>query len=215
MACAHDHNHGHDHHGGDMNSPAWRRALWIALFANAAMFGVEIFAGVAAGSAALLADALDFFGDTATYAITLLVAGMALVWRARAALAKGLSILIFGVVVIAAAVARAASGAAPEAMTMSVIAIIAFAVNLSVAFLLYRFRTGDANMRSVWICTRNDVIGNAAVFAAALGVFGTGTAWPDILVALIMAGLGISGGATIIRAALGELKQARGEPRAA
>ncbi|MGE0044192.1 MAG: cation transporter [Hyphomonadaceae bacterium] len=198
-----------------MNSPAWRRALWIALFANAAMFGVEIFAGVAAGSAALLADALDFFGDTATYAITLLVAGMALVWRARAALAKGLSILIFGVVVIAAAVARAASGAAPEAMTMSVIAIIAFAVNLSVAFLLYRFRTGDANMRSVWICTRNDVIGNAAVFAAALGVFGTGTAWPDILVALIMAGLGISGGATIIRAALGELKQARGEPRAA
>lgn len=205
MACTH-HHHDHDHAHGDASSPAWRRALWIALIVNAGMFGVEIVAGVSAGSAALLADSLDFLGDAATYAISLFVAGMALAWRARAALLKGASIILVGAVVIAAAIWRALNGDAPEAFTMGVVAILAFAANLGVAILLYRFREGDSNMRSVWICTRNDVIGNAAVFAAALGVFGTGSFWPDILVAAIMALLGITGGVEIIRRALAELK---------
>lgn len=205
MACAH-HDHGHDHGHGSPAGPGWRRALWIALILNAAMFGVEIAFGVAAGSAALLADSLDFFGDAATYAITLAVAGMALVWRARAALAKGVSILLIGAVLIGAAVWRALNGDVPHAPTMGAVAILAFAVNLGVAFLLFRYREGDANMRSVWICTRNDVIGNAAVGAAALGVFGTGTAWPDIIVAGVMAALGITGGIEIIRRALAELR---------
>ena len=175
------------------NDPRWRLILWIALIANAAMFLVEIVAGVAADSRALQADALDFFGDAANYAISLSVAGLALSWRAKAALLKAATMLGFGLWVIAYAIYGLVAGSSPEPQTMGVVGTLALAVNVIVALLLFRYRAGDANMRSVWICSRNDAIGNLAVLAAALGVFGTGQAWPDLLVAGIMAGLAIWG----------------------
>lgn len=188
-----------------LNDPRWRRALWIALGVNAGMFAVEMAAGAAADSRALQADALDFLGDAANYAISLLVAGMALAWRARAALAKGVTLIGLGGWVMISAVLAALGGAAPEPELMGIIGALALAANAGVAIMLYRFRTGDANMRSVWICSRNDAIGNIAVMAAALGVFGTGTAWPDLIVAAILALLGISGGVQIVRQARREL----------
>lgn len=189
----------------DTNSPASRRALWIALGVNATMFGVEIVAGAAADSRALQADALDFFGDAANYAISLIVAGMALAWRARAALLKGVTLCLMGGYVLVSAVLAAINGVDPSAELMGVVGIAALLANVGVALMLYRYRGGDANTRSVWICSRNDAIGNVAVVAAAAGVFGTGTAWPDLIVAAILALLGISGGIQIIRQALSEL----------
>lgn len=189
------------------NRPGWRRVLWIALIANAAMFAVELGAGVAADSRALQADALDFLGDAANYAISLGVAGMALAWRARAALLKAASMLAFGVWVLGYALYGLVVGADPHAETMGLIGALALLVNVAVAALLFRFRTGDANMISVWLCTRNDAIGNLAVLAAALGVFGTGSAWPDLLVASIMAGLAIWGAAQVFTHARGELAE--------
>ncbi|WP_225207616.1 cation transporter [Novosphingobium huizhouense] len=183
----------------------WRRVLWIALAINAVMFAGEIVAGLAAGSRALQADALDFLGDAANYAISLGVAGLALHWRSRAALLKGATILAFGLYVLATTVAAAFAGQIPHAETMGFVGIVALVANGAVALMLYRFRTGDANMRSVWICSRNDALGNLAVLLAALGVIGTGTAWPDLLVALIMAGLAIWGGLQIIVQARREL----------
>ena len=187
------------------NALAWRRALWIALAVNGAMFAVEMAAGVAGGSKALQADALDFLGDAANYAISLGVAGMALAWRARAAMLKGATLAVLGLYVLASAVWAVWHGRMPEAELMGIVGIAALVANGAVALMLYRFRSGDANMRSVWICSRNDAIGNVAVVLAAAGVFGTGTAWPDLFVAAIMAGLGISGGIQIMRQALGEL----------
>ena len=199
--------------GGQIDDRVWRRALWIALVINAAMFGIEILAGVTAGSASLKADALDFLGDAANYAISLGVAGLALRWRARAALAKGASLLLLGVWVIASTVWMAAHGTLPRAESMGIIGVLALIANLVCAIMLWRHREGDANRRSVWICSRNDAIGNIAVVAAALGVFGTGTAWPDIAVAAVLACLGVSGGWQIIRQACNELKGlSRGHP---
>jgi Co/Zn/Cd efflux system component len=189
-----------------LNDPRWRRALWIALGVNAGMFAVEMAAGAAADSRALQADALDFLGDAANYAISLLVAGMALAWRARAALAKGLTLVGLGGWVMITAILAALGGVAPEPELMGIIGALALAANTGVAIMLYRFRTGDANMRSVWICSRNDAVGNIAVMAAALGVFGTGTAWPDLIVAAILALLGISGGIQIVQQARLELR---------
>ena len=186
--------------------PRWRRALWIALIINAAMFAVELYAGAAADSHALKADALDFFGDAANYAISLLVAGMALAWRARAALVKGGTLAILGFYVLISAVWAALYGSSPEAETMGIIGVLALIANVVVAVMLFQFRSGDANMRSVWICSRNDAIGNLAVVAAAAGVFGTGTAWPDLIVASVLALLGLTGGWQIIRQARGELR---------
>lgn len=187
------------------NSPSWRRALWIALAVNATMFVAEMAAGVAGGSKALQADALDFLGDAGNYAISLGVAGMALAWRARAALLKGATLVVLGIYVLAATVWAVWHGRTPEAEVMGIVGVAALSANAGVALMLYRYRTGDANMRSVWICSRNDAIGNVAVVLAAAGVFGTGTAWPDLIVAGIMAALGISGGVQIIRQARSEL----------
>lgn len=198
-----------DHHCGSepksLNSPGWRRALWIALAVNAGMFLAEIVAGAVAGSASLQADALDFLGDAANYAISLTVAGMVLQWRTRAALVKGASLAIFGLWVIGSTTWHAYAGTLPEAHVMGVVGLLALVANGGVALMLYRYRSGDANMRSVWICSRNDAIGNVAVVLAALGVFGTGTGWPDIIVAAIMAGFGLWGGGQIICQAVGEL----------
>ena len=184
---------------------AWRRVLWIALAINAGMFAVEIVAGVTAHSAALKADALDFLGDAANYAISLGVAGLALQWRARAALLKSVSLLLLGLWVLASTVWMALAGTLPQAETMGAIGVLALIANLACALMLWRHSEGDANRRSVWICSRNDAIGNIAVVAAALGVFGTGTAWPDIAVAAILARLGVSGGWQIVRQARAEL----------
>jgi Co/Zn/Cd efflux system component len=187
-------------------SSAYRRVLWAALAINVAMFGVEIVAGVAAGSVSLQADALDFFGDAANYAISLSVLSMALVWRARAALVKGISMGLFGVWVLGAAAFNIMAGGVPHAMTMGAIGFLALIANVGVAVMLYAYREGDANMRSVWLCSRNDAIGNAAVMVAALGVFGTGTLWPDIIVAAVMAGLALSAAVETIRIATRELR---------
>ena len=187
------------------NNPRWRLILWIALIANAAMFVVEIIAGVAADSRALQADALDFFGDAANYAISLGVAGLALSWRAKAALVKAKTMLVFGLWVIGYAVYGLVAGSNPEPQTMGVIGTLALVVNVIVALMLFRYREGDSNMRSVWICSRNDAIGNIAVLGAAIGVFGTGQAWPDLLVAAIVAGLAIWGGVEVFGQARKEL----------
>lgn len=189
-----------------LNEPRWRRALWIALALNAVMFGVEMAAGAAADSRSLQADALDFLGDAANYAISLLVAGMTLTWRSRAALGKGLTLAALGSWIMVGAIIAALSEAAPQPTTMGIVGFLALATNAGVALMLYQFRTGDANMRSVWICSRNDAIGNIAVMAAALGVFGTGTAWPDLIVAALLASLGISGGVQIVRHSLQEIR---------
>jgi len=197
-----------DHCCADANasaSPAWRRALWIALAVNAAMFAIEIGAGVAAGSSSLQADSLDFLGDAANYAISLGVTGMALSWRARAALLKGITLFALGTWVAAMTILHATYGTLPKAELMGAVGLLALVTNGAVALMLYRFRGGDANMRSVWICSRNDAIGNAAVLLAALGVFGSGTGWPDVIVASIMAALSLSGGVQIMRHAIAEL----------
>ena len=192
--------------GGTLNDPKWRRALWIALAVNGGMFAVEIVAGIAGGSKALQADALDFFGDSANYAISLGVAGMALAWRARAAMLKGATLALLGLYVLIAAGWAALHSAAPHAEVMGLVGVAALIANVAVAVMLYRFRTGDANMRSVWICSRNDAIGNIAVVLAAAGVFGLGSAWPDLAVAALMAALGLSGGFQIMRQARAEMR---------
>src|SRR3954453_19354051 len=191
------------------SNPAWRRVLWIALAVNGVMFLAELASGIAAGSASLQADALDFLGDTANYAISLGVAGMVLVWRARAALLKGITLLALALWVIGITAFQAWSGPLPKAELMGVVGMLALVSNAAVAVMLFRYRAGDANMRSVWICSRNDVISNLAVLLAAAGVFRTGTGWPDIVVAVIMAGLAVTGGTQIIRQALGELRERR------
>lgn len=188
--------------------PGYRRVLWIVLLINAAMFAIEAGAGLAAGSASLQADAMDFLGDAANYAISLGVAGLALRWRARAAYAKGAGLVVLGVWVISSMLWHAFTGTLPAAEVMGIVGFLALAANGAVALMLYRFRTGDANMRSVWICSRNDAIGNLAVLAAAAGVFGTGTGWPDVIVAAIMASLSISGGWQIVRHARADLREA-------
>jgi Co/Zn/Cd efflux system component len=187
---------------------AFRRVLWAVLAINAAMFVVEIGAGLAAGSASLQADALDFLGDAANYAISLFVIGLALRYRAMAALVKGATMGVFGLWVIGTIVWHALHGTLPNAFTMGTVGLAALVANAASFGLLWAYRTGDANMRSAWICTRNDVVGNIAVLLAAVGVFGTGTGWPDIIVAAIMASLALQGAAVVARQAAEELRRA-------
>ncbi len=186
--------------------PRYRRILWIALIVNAAMFFVELAGGVRSGSVSLLADAIDFAGDAANYAVSLAVLAAALSWRARAAQLKAVCMIGFGLFVFGRTAWGAWTGAiAPDAGTMGVISVLALIANIAVAWMLYAFREGDANMRSVWLCSRNDALGNLAVMAAALGVAGTQTAWPDLAVAAIMALLALQGGWSVLRQAKGEL----------
>lgn len=201
MACCH-----HDHHDAPpAKDGRYRAILWIALIANAAMFAVEIGAGFASRSVALEADALDFLGDAATYAISLVVLDRALAWRARAALLKGGAMAAFGAFVLADAAVKALAGAPPEPLTMGAVGALALATNVGVAILLFSHRDGDANRQSVWLCSRNDAIGNVAVIAAASGVFATGSAWPDLAVAAVMAALALSAAWRVIRQARQEL----------
>jgi Co/Zn/Cd efflux system component len=189
------------------NAAAFSRILWGVLAINAVMFLVEIGAGLAAGSASLQADALDFLGDAANYAISLIVVGMPLRYRASAALAKGATMGLFGLWVIGTVIWHAEHGTLPSAFTMGVVGFAALAANAASFGLLWAYRGGDANMRSAWICTRNDVLGNLAVLIAALGVFGTGTGWPDLIVAAIMAALALQGATLVVRQSLRELRQ--------
>ena len=184
----------------------YQRVLWIALTVNAAMFVVEVIGGLAAQSVSLQADALDFLSDAANYGVSLFVLGMTFRWRSTAALLKGVTMGLFGLWVVSNTMANVFFGSTPEAFTMGGIGILALLANVAVASLLYAFREGDSNMRSVWLCSRNDVIGNVAVVLAAIGVFGTSSAWPDLVVALVMAMLALNASWQIIRQATLELK---------
>ena len=203
---AHCHDHNCDTATG-ASDPRYRKILWVALVLNAAMFVVELGAGFKSGSVSLLADAIDFFGDAANYGVTLAVLSMGLAWRSWAAVLKGASMLGFGVFVLGRTVWVGLHGGAPEPFTMGTIGLLALIVNVLVAALLYAYREGDANMRSVWLCSRNDAIGNIAVMLAALGVLSTGSAWPDLLVACGMAVLALSGGWSVLRQARQELRR--------
>lgn len=201
MACCSQHD--------DRNSPPgprYRRVLWAALAINASLFLVEIVAGLAARSVSLQADALDFLADSANYAISLFVLGMALRIRAKAALIKGVSMGAFGVWVLGSTVWHALNGTLPEAETMGIVGFAALVANGVTFAILWAYRAGDSNMRSVWLCSRNDVIGNLAVLLAAVGVFGTGTGWPDVLVGAVMACLALQGAWQIAREALAEMR---------
>lgn len=187
-------------------SPKFRKALWIALVLNALMFFVEIIGGSHARSVSLWADALDFAGDAANYAISLAVLSMTLYWRATAALLKGITMAAFGIFVMMKVMWTWWLGITPEPMLMGTIGVLALVVNVVVALMLYAFRDGDANMRSVWLCSRNDAIGNIAVIIAAVGVLGTGTMFPDLIVAFIIAYLGVSSGLSVIQQAKAERK---------
>ena len=193
-------------------SPRYRRVLWVALLINLVMFLVELAGGLQAASVSLLADAVDFFGDAANYGMSLAVLGLALRWRARAALVKGLSMGAFGVFVLGRAAWSAMAGTVPEPVTMGAIGALALVANVTVAALLYAWREGDANMRSVWLCSRNDAISNLAVMLAALGVFGTGSGWPDLAVALVMGVLALSAAGAVIRQARAELQPHAAHP---
>jgi Co/Zn/Cd efflux system component len=200
--CSHDNCHALDPHQGN---ESYRRVLWAVLAINSGMFAVEVIAGLAAGSASLQADALDFLGDAGNYGISFFVVGMALRYRAKAAMLKGATMGIFGLWVMGVAGWHAFHGTLPQAFTMGAIGTAALVANAVSFGLLWAYRGGDANMRSAWICTRNDVLGNLAVLLAALGVFGTGTGWPDIIVAVIMAGLALQGAAVVLRQSRAEL----------
>lgn len=196
-----DHNHGEF----DGQDKAFKRVLVIVTLVNFIMFIVEMVAGHIANSQALQADALDFLADAATYAISLAVIGRSLKTRATAALAKGISLSLIALWVLGSTVYNVFFTVVPEAEVMGAIAILAFAANAISVLLLMKWREGDANVRSVWLCSRNDAISNLIVLVAAIGVFGTGTAWPDLIVAAIMAGLFFSSSVQIIRKSLKEM----------
>lgn len=188
----------------------YKRVLWIVIGINGAMFLAEMVAGQLAGSQALQADALDFLGDTVTYGLSLAVIGASLRARATAALFKGLSLSVMGLWVFSSTIYRTLVVGLPSAEVMGVIAFLALAANLSSVLLLMRYKDGDANVRSVWLCSRNDAIGNVAVMIAAFGVWGTTTAWPDLIVAAIMAGIFLTSSVQILRQAWSEYQQGEG-----
>jgi Co/Zn/Cd efflux system component len=199
----------HQHPGGCCEiepgvDAGFRRVLWIVLAINFAMFLVEAAAGIGSQSVSLQADALDFLGDSANYAISLFVLGLGLRWRTGAAMAKGIAMGMFGLWVIGATVWSIVFQGRPSALVMGSVGVLALAANLISAFLLYRYREGDANKRSVWLCSRNDAIGNLAVVAAASGVFATGSNWPDLVVAAIMASLALYASVKVITHATNE-----------
>lgn len=181
------------------------KVLAWALALNLALFFVEIGGAYSSGSVSLLADAIDFLGDSINFGASLLVLGMAAVWSSRLALVKGLVMSAWGVLVLVRALLAFQSGVVPVHETMTWISILALATNGLVAFLLYSHRKGDANRRSVWLCARNDAFANVTVIVAAQAVAYTSAGWPDILAATLLAGLGFSSGVSVVRKALAEL----------
>jgi len=187
-------------------SKQFKTVLWLVIAINIIMFVVEMGASIPSESMALRADALDFLGDSLTYCITLLAIGHSLHWRARAALFKGTTLAVMGLWVFGSTVYRVFVLGVPNEIIMGSVALVAFAANVTSALLLLKFRNGDSNVRSVWLCSRNDAIGNLAVLLAAGGVYLTDTHWPDLLVALLMASLFLHSAFLIARQALGELQ---------
>jgi len=183
-----------------------QRLIWVTII-NIVMFGVEMSAGQLSGSQALKADALDFFQDGVTYAISFWVIGKAQSIRATAALFKGLTLLAMGLWVAGSTAYQFMYVGVPHAETMGVIGFLALVANLASVLLLVAYKDGDANVRSVWLCSRNDAIGNVGVMIAALGVWGTATGWPDLVVAAIMAGLFLSSAWQVLNQSIRELKQ--------
>ena len=191
--------------------PRFRKALWFALWVNLAMFFIEGAASLQSGSVSLMADAIDFFGDSANYVLSLTVLSMGMLWRGRAAMVKGITMTLFGFAVLGRAVWVMQAGITPEPLTMGAVGLLALIANVVVAATLFKFRQGDSDMRSVWLCSRNDAIANLAVMGAALGVFGTGTAWPDLAVATIMGLLAITAGVSVIKHAKADIRGAKTE----
>lgn len=187
-------------------SPAYKQALITVIIINAVMFFVEMTAGLVSGSQALKADALDFAGDTATYALSLFVIGASIKTRARASLIKSASLAVIAIAVLTMTILRVLDGTPPEAGTMGVIGLLALLANLMSVFILLRWRDGDSNVRAVWLCSRNDAIGNVGVIVAGGLVAATGAAWPDLVVAALLASLFLKSAATIAVQAIGELK---------
>lgn len=196
-------------------SADYRRRLWVVIAINAGMFLVETGGGALAGSQALQADALDFLGDALTYGLTLAVIGSSVAVRARAALIKGVSLTLMGLWVFGATAYHVLIVGVPRAEVMGAIGFLALAANVTSVLLLMKYKDGDANVRSVWLCSRNDAIGNVAVMIAALAVWGTATKWPDLLVAAIMAGLFLYSSVQILRQAIQELRTGETAPLAA
>jgi len=191
----------------DGMDPRYKRVLWAVILINAAMFVVEMAAGHLAGSQALQADALDFLGDTLTYGISLAVIGRSIAVRSSAALAKGVSLLVMGMFVLGSTLYQVLVLGTPRAEIIGIIGFLALAANVTSVLLLRRYKDGDANVRSVWLCSRNDAIGNVAVMLAALGVWATASAWPDLIVAGIMAVIFLTSAAQILRQAWTEWRQ--------
>lgn len=194
-----------NHDSPPQPDPKYRRILWIALVVNTLMFAIEIIFSLQANSVSLLADSIDFLGDAANYGISLWVLAQSVRTRAKASLFKAASMALFGIGVLVHAIWNAITGVLPDAQTMSLVGLLALAANLGVAWLLYAYRNGDSNMRSVRLCTRNDALGNIAVIIAAIGVFGTGTAWPDLFVAMVMASLALTAAWQVTKQARKEL----------
>ena len=178
-----------------------RRLLWVVLCINGAMFLVELIAGITASSTALLADSVDMLGDAIVYGVSLYVVARGAVWQARVARLKGLIMAAFGVGVLAQVVTKLVHGLNPNAETMGVVGSLALAANTVCLVMLWRRRRDDVNMRSAWMCSLNDVAGNAGVIVAGAAVALTASGWPDILVGLMIAGMFCASATHIIRAA--------------
>lgn len=188
-------------------TPAYRRALWIVIVLNVGYGLIEMVGGFISGSQALKADALDFLGDGLITFLGILAIGWSLVWRARSALIQGLFLGVLGLGVLGNTAYRVLVQQPPEAELMGLFGIIALAVNVAAALALIPHRAGDANVRAVWLFSRNDAIGNAAVVVAAGLVAWTGTAWPDLVVAAVIAGLFLQSSWLIIRDAKADLRE--------
>lgn len=187
-------------------SRRYKQALWAVIGINATMFIVEMSAGISSGSQALKADALDFAGDTATYGLSLLVIGASAKTRASASLFKAATLALMAFVILAWTFARVSQGHPPEANTMGYVGLAALSANLLSVLILLKWRDGDSNVRSVWLCSRNDAVGNVGVLCAGLLVAMTGSAWPDLLVATALAGLFLNSAVKIFIQARSELK---------
>lgn len=190
----------------EVKSQKFRKVVWTTLALNLGMFFYEFGASFLADSQSLKADSLDFLGDSANYAVSLFVLGLAIKTRAKASIAKGVTMAAFGFWVVYQTIQSALYGSAPQAEMMGWIGFIALVINLICAFLLYQFRDGDSNMQSVWLCSRNDVIGNIAVLGAAVGVGYLGTMWPDLAIATFMAYLSVTSSFKVIRIAIDEMR---------
>ncbi len=184
--------------------------LVAVLAVNATMFCVEFGAGLLSGSTALLADSLDMLGDSFVYGFSLFVLHRSLAWHARAALAKGLIMAAFGVGVLLAAGFRVRAGVPPFAPAMVAIGTLALVANAYCFSLLWRHRTDDINLRSTWLCSRNDLIANGAVLVAAGLVAWSESLWPDVIVGAAIAILFLRTATLVLRESLSEIRRARG-----